>query len=145
MPRNSFKDFRWKNLHTNRWNTDWEIHIRTACRYLYGLVWEWIHLQRFKWIQREHKDLEKKSRWYLHSLEWRRGGIRLFFWRVNYIDPRIQFTIERENNRVLPFLDMSLKRYPNKIETKIYRKETHTQKIFPLEIKPLKKLQTWNS
>ena len=65
-----------------------------------------------------------------------------FFWRVNYIDPRIQFTIERENNRVLPFLDMSLKRYPNKIETKIYRKETHS-KIYPLEIKPLKKLQTW--
>ena len=51
-----------------------------------------------------------------------------FFWKINYIDPRIQFTIEREKNKVLPFLDVSIKRYPNKLETKIYRKDTHTQK-----------------
>lgn len=51
-----------------------------------------------------------------------------FVWRINYIDPRIQFTIERENKGILPFLDISIKRYPNRLETKIYRKETHTQK-----------------
>ena len=78
---------------------------------------------------RDNIKIWKRSRDDIYIL-WNGGeeALDCFFWRVNYIDPRIQFTIERENNRVLPFLDMSLKRYPNKIETKIYRKETHTQK-----------------
>ena len=39
-----------------------------------------------------------------------------------------QFTIERENNNILPFLDLAINRYPDRLETKVYRKATHTQK-----------------
>ena len=39
-------------------------------------------------------------------------ALNCFFWRVYYIDPRIQFTIETMNNRVLPFLDISLLQIP---------------------------------
>ena len=53
----------------------------------------------------------KRSRDDIYIL-WNGGeeALNCFFWRVNYIDPRIQFTIDIENNRVLPFLDMSLKK-----------------------------------
>ena len=36
--------------------------------------------------------------------------------------------MEKENNNILPFLDLSIQRYPDRLETKVYRKETHTQK-----------------
>jgi hypothetical protein len=42
--------------------------------------------------------LEKKWRCHLNSVEWRRGGIRRLFLRINYIAPRNQFTKEREKN-----------------------------------------------
>ena len=41
---------------------------------------------------------------------------------------RIQFTLERENCGILPFLDMSIRREKNSMVTKVYRKETHTQR-----------------
>ena len=47
---------------------------------------------------------------------------------MNYKHPRIEFTIEREVAGVLPFLDLSIKKLPNKLVTKVYRKETHTQR-----------------
>ena len=34
-----------------------------------------------------------------------------FFWQLNYKEPRIEFTIERENRGVLNFLDVSIKSY----------------------------------
>ena len=34
-----------------------------------------------------------------------------FVWKLNGCERRIQFTLEREKDRVLPFLDMSLKRW----------------------------------
>jgi len=61
---------------------------------------------------------------------WNGGSEKLdcFFWQLNYKHPRIEFTIEREKNGVLPFLDLSIKRLPTKLITKVYRKETHTQR-----------------
>ena len=51
-----------------------------------------------------------------------------FFWQLNYKHPKIEFTIERERNGILPFLDLSIQRLPDKLITKVYRKETHTQR-----------------
>jgi len=61
---------------------------------------------------------------------WNGGSEKLdcFFWQLNYKHPRIEFTIEREKDGVLPFLDLSIKRLPTKLITKVYRKETHTQR-----------------
>jgi hypothetical protein len=50
---------------------------------------------------------------------------------VNYLngrEKRIQFTIEREEEGKLPFLDMLIMRDDNKLTTKVYRKPTHTQR-----------------
>ena len=38
------------------------------------------------------------------------------------------FITEREKDGVLPFFDLSIKRLPTKLITKVYRKETHTQR-----------------
>jgi len=53
----------------------------------------------------------------------------LFFLAAfNYKEPKIEFTIEREKNSILAFLDISIQRRPDKLLTKVYRKETHTQR-----------------
>jgi hypothetical protein len=51
-----------------------------------------------------------------------------FLWKLNGKEIRIQFTLEREKTGVLPFLDMSIKRQGKDFITKVYRKETHTQR-----------------
>jgi hypothetical protein len=60
----------------------------------------------------------------------RRGSDDLdqFLWKLNGKERRIQFTLEREKAGVLPFLDMSIKRQGKGFITKVYRKETHTQR-----------------
>ena len=45
---------------------------------------------------------------------------------VNGQEKRIQFTMEREKNRVLAFLDLKMERVREKVVTSVYRKETHT-------------------
>ena len=62
-----------------------------------------------------------------------------FFWQLNYKEARIEFTIERESNSVLNFLDISVKRFSERLVTKVYRKDTHAE-IHPLAFKPLKEL-----
>ena len=43
---------------------------------------------------------------------WNGGSEKLdcFFWQLNYKHPRIEFTIEREKDEMLPFLDLSIQR-----------------------------------
>ena len=41
---------------------------------------------------------------------------------LNVHEERIQFTIEKEVDGVLPFLDLSIKRESNWLTTKVYRK-----------------------
>ena len=48
---------------------------------------------------------------------------------LNSIEPSIQFTIERETDRKLVFLDTCVHRtIEGKLETDVYRKPTHTDK-----------------
>ena len=50
-----------------------------------------------------------------------------FHEHVNNIDPYIKFTIEKEENNQLPFLDIKIHRENNgSLSTTIYRKPTHT-------------------
>ena len=51
-----------------------------------------------------------------------------FLWKLNCFEKRIEFTLEREKDGMLPFLDLFIKRETDSFITKVYRKETHTQK-----------------
>ena len=66
---------------------------------------------------------------------WNGGSESLdcFFWQLNYKHPRIEFTIniEREVGGVLPFLDLSIKKLPNKLITKVYRSVDKTYPSSP--------------
>ena len=61
---------------------------------------------------------------------WNQGDFELdcMLWYLNGIEPRTQFTIEREENSCLPFLDLHIRRQSDGLITKVYRKETHTQR-----------------
>ena len=45
---------------------------------------------------------------------------------LNSHEPRIQFTMEEEKDRVMAFLDLSIRRTDDSLITKVYRKDTHT-------------------
>ena len=51
-----------------------------------------------------------------------------FLWKLNCFEKRIEFTLEREKDGVLPFLDLLIRREKDSFITRVYRKETHTQK-----------------
>ena len=53
--------------------------------------------------------------------------LNMFFHHVNNLHPQIKFTMEREENGCLPFLDTLIKRNADKsISVSVYRKPTHT-------------------
>ena len=55
------------------------------------------------------------------------SDIEKFLEHINSIDNSIQFTIEKENNNQLPFLDVNIIRLPDgKVKFKVYRKPTAT-------------------
>ena len=47
---------------------------------------------------------------------------------LNSLEPRIQFTSEIEENRILNFADLSIKQLDDRFIMKVYRKESHTNK-----------------
>jgi hypothetical protein len=57
----------------------------------------------------------------------------IFVENLNLIEERIQFTLEKEENRKLPFLDMMIQREDQNLITKVYRKKTHTQRYINWE------------
>jgi len=59
---------------------------------------------------------------------WRQGDTEFdkFYWYLMGIEPRIKFTVEREKDGVLPFMD--IRRERDNLITKVYRKDTHTNR-----------------
>ena len=47
--------------------------------------------------------------------------------RLNEVDPKIQFTIEKEDSMSLPFLDTLIIRTAEGLKFKVYRKETNKE------------------
>ena len=59
-------------------------------------------------------------------------GIDMFLIVINNLHPNIKFTIEKEHNRSINFLDLNIKiNTMNKLEFSIFRKPTHTDIIIP--------------
>ena len=53
---------------------------------------------------------------------------------MHSVEPSIQFTLEREKDRHLPFLDLNVSRgVQGNLETSVYRKPTHTDKYFAFD------------
>jgi GIY-YIG catalytic domain len=48
--------------------------------------------------------------------------------QINAAERRIQFTVEKEKERVLPFLNLKVIREKDRLVTDVYRKPTHTQR-----------------
>ena len=60
--------------------------------------------------------------------------VQAFHNHLNSIEPSIQFTLEVEENGVLPFLDTEIKHHPDgSSSTKVYRKRTHTDKYLDFQ------------
>jgi hypothetical protein len=57
----------------------------------------------------------------------------IFVDNLNLVEERIKFTLEREEDKHLPFLDMMIKREEHSLITKVYRKKTHTQRYINWE------------
>jgi hypothetical protein len=67
-----------------------------------------------------------------------------FYWYLLGINPKIQFTLEKEVNKRLPFLDMDIRRDDTRLITKVYRKPTHTQQYIHWRSNHPKKLASWS-
>ena len=53
---------------------------------------------------------------------------------LNSVEPSIQFTFERREDRNLPFLDLNVSRgVQGNLETRVYRKTTHTDKYLAFD------------
>ena len=61
---------------------------------------------------------------------WKQGDSEFdrFYWYLMGIEPRIKFTVEREKDGILPFMDIHIRREKDKLVTKVYRKDTHTNR-----------------
>lgn len=95
----------------------------------------------------EHKIIMNSDRYADNILMWNRYvDDVLVIWKntpdnsieelhkyINSIHTKIQFTIEKENNNSLNFLDLTLMKEHNRITYKIYRKPTATDIVIPYD------------
>ena len=54
--------------------------------------------------------------------------LQMFFNEINTREENIKFTVEREKERKIAYLDMEIRREEDHLTTKVYRKTTHTQR-----------------
>ncbi len=63
--------------------------------------------------------------------------VQLFLQHLNSINNRVRFTVETENNRCLPFLDILIHRNDNCLTCSVYQKPTHSNRYaHPLSCVP---------
>ena len=63
-----------------------------------------------------------------------RNDLNAFHKHINNLHPKIQFTVEHESNRCLPFLDTLVTRNDNgNLSVSVYRKPTHTDQYLNFE------------
>ena len=58
----------------------------------------------------------------------KRDSVSIFHDELNFVDPRISFTIEHENDGHIAFPDALIARNSGTITTNVYRKPIHTDK-----------------
>jgi hypothetical protein len=51
--------------------------------------------------------------------------------RFNIVSPKLNFTVEKETNHKINFLNVTITRDPKKLSVNIYRKPTYTDAIIP--------------
>ena len=51
-----------------------------------------------------------------------------FYWYLMGIEPQFKFTVEHEQNGVLPYIDIYIRREKDKFMTKVYQKHTRTNR-----------------
>lgn len=49
-----------------------------------------------------------------------------FFQHLNSLRPTLKFTVEHEEDNIIPFLDVLIEKTDDKLKTSVYRKKTHT-------------------
>jgi uncharacterized protein (UPF0335 family) len=54
------------------------------------------------------------------------NDLQAFLDHMNNLAPTIKFTMEKEENNKLPFLDVMIQKHRDTIQTSVYRKPTHT-------------------
>ena len=60
----------------------------------------------------------------------KRSSVSDLLRHINRCDPQIVFTLEREDNGCLPFLDVAVRRGEGRrLRTSVFRKETHTDHV----------------
>ena len=92
-----------------------------------------IYMEHFEELALESAEF-KPATWLRYVNDtfviWNEGRDKLlvFLEHLNSIRPSIQFTMELEDDRKLPFLDVMVTRCEDRLSTSVYRKKTHTDR-----------------
>ena len=92
-----------------------------------------IYMEHFEELALESAEV-KPATWLCYIddtfVVWNEGRDKLldFLEHLNSIRPSIQFTVELEENRKLPFLDVKVTRRDDRLSTSVYRKKTNTDR-----------------
>ena len=94
------------------------------CRALQLLIW-------LIWLSKFYSDIRGDSKLYLRYMddivrEIKTGEIEEKLHEINHYHPNLKFTIERETQNSIPFLDMGIMRIGSSLTSTWYSKTTNT-------------------